>query len=218
MFLTKKNTLNWRAIVIGVFVTLLLVFCGIFWFDVPMYNFFHQFDWSIWHIFGAIFSAKTWLVVSLVFVMVFYVKKIISTKSKLSITDFYSKIRSSYAFWIFCSVFLASSIGAVLKLVIGRMRPIFYDALNLTGFFPFTNDWAFHSMPSGHAIASFAGLVTISLIVPRVKWFTWTLAIVIGLSRLCVGVHWASDVILGAFIGMIAADVVRALMVRTSHK
>lgn len=218
MFLTKKNTLNWRAIVIGIIVTLVLVFCGILWFDIPVYNFLHRFDWKIWHVLDVVFSVKTWLVVSLIFVTAFYIKKIISTKSKLSLSGFYDKVRNSYAFSIFCSVFLASVFGGTLKLVIGRMRPIFYAALNMTGFFPFTTDWAFQSMPSGHAMASFAGLVTIGLIAPRAKWFTWSLAIVIGFSRLCIGVHWASDVILGAFIGMIAADVVRAMLVRTSRK
>jgi len=218
MFLTKKNTLNWRAIIIGTVVTLLLVFAGIFWFDIPMYNFLHRFDCRFWRILGTIFSAKSWLVLSLIFVVVFYVRKIITTKSMFSLSDFYHQIRGSYAFWIFCSVLLGLSTGMILKLVIGRMRPIFYDALNMTGFFPFADDWAFHSMPSGHAIASFAGLVTIGLIAPRAKWFTWSLAIVIGLSRLCIGVHWASDVILGAFIGMIAADAVRAWMVRSARK
>ena len=90
MFLTKKNTLNWRAIVIGALVTLVLVFCGIFWFDIPVYNLLHRFDWKFWHILGAVFSVKSWLIVSLVFVMAFYIKKIISTKSKVSLFDFYN--------------------------------------------------------------------------------------------------------------------------------
>ena len=50
----------------------------------------------------------------------------------------------------------------------------------------------------------------LGLLAPKIKWFTWTLAIVIGLSRICVGAHWPSDVIFGAFIGMLAADVVKS--------
>jgi len=214
MFLTKKNSLNWPAIIIGTIITVMLVLMGVFWFDIPVYNFLRQFNWNIWKILGAIFSTKVWLVISFILVAIFYARKIIDTKSRISLSKFYNAIRTSYAFNIFCSVCLASVIGIIFKYSLGRMRPIFYDALNLTGFFPFTNDWAFHSMPSGHAMASFAGLVTIGLLAPRAKWFTWTLAIVIGISRVCIGVHWPSDVIFGAFIGMIAADAVRAYLAK----
>lgn len=218
MFLTHEKKLNFRAIVIGAISALVLILAGIFWFDIPLYNFFHKFNWGIWKFFGVIFSTKVWLVVSFILVLIFYLRKVIKTKSHIGLSNFYKMIRGSYAFWIFCSVFMASVIGGVLKFVIGRMRPIFYDALNLTGFFPFTKDWAFHSMPSGHAMASFAGLVTIGLLAPRAKWFTWTLAIIIGVSRVCDGMHWPSDVLFGAFIGMIAADVVHAWMARGAHK
>jgi undecaprenyl-diphosphatase len=67
-------------------------------------------------------------------------------------------------------------------------------------------------------MASFAALVTIGLLAPRAKWFTWTLAIIIGMSRVCAGMHWPSDVIFGAFIGMVAADVVYAWMARGVRK
>lgn len=214
MFLTRTNKLNWSAIVIGAISTLILVFAGVFWFDIPLYNFLHRFDWGFWNVFGTLFGAKVWLVVSFLVVVVFYLRKVLKTKSRMGISNLYKMVRTSYAFWIFCSVFLASGIGGILKIIIGRMRPIFYDALNMTGFFPFTKDWAFHSMPSGHAMASFAALVTIGLLAPRAKCFTWTLAIIIGVSRVCTGMHWPSDVILGAFIGMIAADVVHAWMAR----
>ena len=66
-------------------------------------------------------------------------------------------------------------------------------------------------MPSGHSAASFAGLVMIGMLVGgKIKWLTWTLAVVIGLSRIMIGAHWPSDVLLGAFIGMVSADFVLA--------
>ena len=106
-------------------------------------------------------------------------------------------------------MFAARIVGKLLKSIIGRMRLVFFEALDKVGFVPLSTDWAFNSMPSGHTFASFAGLVMLGLLAPRVKWFTWSLAIVIGLSRICVGAHWPSDVILGAFIGMVAADFVQ---------
>lgn len=111
----------------------------------------------------------------------------------------------------------ASLIAQVLKVIIGRARPIFYEALNMTGFFPFTADWAFNSMPSGHTTASFAGLVMLGLLAPKIKWFTWTLAVIIGVSRVCCGAHWPTDVILGAFIGMVVADFVKHILKKHFH-
>ncbi len=214
MFITRENKLNWMRILIGAIVTLGLVFAGIFWFDIPVFNFLRRFDCIFCEYIGKIFAAKVWLVVSFVVLCVFYIRKFLHSKEKNFFSNIYGRIKNSYAFMVFASVFLASFVGIILKVLIGRARPVFYEALNMTGFYPFARDWAFHSMPSGHTMASFAGLVMIGMLVPRAKWFTWTLAVVIGVSRVCVGAHWPSDVILGAFIGMIAADIVRAVVAR----
>ena len=214
MFITRENKLNWMRILIGAIVTLASVFMGIFWFDVPVFNLLRRFDCITCEYIGEIFGTKVWLVVSFVVLCVFYVRKFLHSKEKNFFSNVYGRIKNSYAFMVFASVFLASFVGIVLKVLIGRARPVFYEALNMTGFYPFARDWAFHSMPSGHTMASFAGLVMIGMLVPRAKWFTWTLAIIIGVSRVCVGAHWPSDVILGAFIGMIAADIVRAVVAR----
>ncbi|MBO4700141.1 MAG: phosphatase PAP2 family protein [Alphaproteobacteria bacterium] len=218
MFLTQENKLDFKKILFGAIVTCALVLGGVFWFDIPVFNFLRTFDYKIWGVLGAIFSAKNWLVVSLIVLIIFYIKKSIQTKPKFSFSDFYNKIKSSYAFWIFSSVFLAVSTGALLKFIIGRARPIFYEAIGMTGFFPFTGDTAFHSMPSGHALASFAGLIMIGMLAPRAKWFTWGLAIVIAVSRVCSGFHWPADVIFGAVWGVLCADIVHAWMVRRLNK
>ena len=84
----------------------------------------------------------------------------------------------------------------------------------MTGFFPPSLDWAFNSMPSGHTTICFAGLVMVGMLAPKYKALTWTLAIVIGLSRVAIGAHWPSDVILGAFIGMAIADIVKGTLLK----
>jgi membrane-associated phospholipid phosphatase len=215
MFITRENKLNWLRILAGVIVTLALVFAGIFWFDIPVFNFLRRFDCVTCEYIGEIFGIKVWLAVSFIVLCVFYIRKFLRSKEKNFFKNIYGRIKNSYAFMVFTSVFLASFAGIILKVLIGRARPVFYEALGMTGFYPFARDWAFHSMPSGHTMASFAGLVMIGMLVPRAKWFTWTLAIVIGVSRVCVGAHWPSDVVLGAFIGMIAADIVRAVVARS---
>lgn len=219
MFLAhSENKIIWSHVAVAAAVVIGLVFGGIFGFDKWLFNILHCLNCEFFRTLGQIFNVKVWLALSLIAVCVFYVRKTLVSHAKFSWNSVYDRIKGSYAFWIFCSVFLATAVCGVLKIALGRARPIFYEALDMTGFFPFAHDWAFHSMPSGHTAASFAGLVMIGMLLPRAKWFTWSLAIVIGVSRVCVGTHWPSDVILGAFIGMLAADMVMAFCSRRINK
>ena len=211
-----RNILRWSRVLVAFVITVIAVLAGVFWFDIPVYNFLRGFNVSILEYVDVIFSAQSWLILSFVVVVAFMIRKMVQAHKIFRLGEAWSRVRASYAFWVFCSVFCASGIGGVLKFVIGRARPIFYEALGMTGFFPFARDWAFHSMPSGHALASFAGLVMIGLIAPRARWFSWMLAGVIGVSRICVGAHWPSDVILGAFIGIFVAFLVRNVLARRS--
>lgn len=225
MFLTKDNKIKWKWLGVGAAVTAGLVALGILWFDKPLYLFLRNFDCGLFRVFDVVFAAKIWLLVSAVVLVVFYIKKawsvpprIRNARNHISVAvimkDFWNKVRNSYAMFVLSSVLAASAVAGVLKVLIGRARPVFFEALDMTGFFPPSFEWAFNSMPSGHTVATFAGLVMLGLLAPRVKWFTWTLAIVVGISRVCVGAHWPSDVILGAFIGMAMADLVKALLKR----
>lgn len=223
MFLTKDNNIKWNWLIYGSIVTLFLVLLGVFWFDKSLFLFLRDYDFGLWRIFNTIFKAEMWIAVSLIILVIFYIKKIMTesvkyrnSKGKICLKTFVidtiNKTKNSYAFYVFISVVCASFITQVLKVVLGRARPVFYEALNMTGFFPFTADWAFNSMPSGHTTASFAGLVMLGLLAPKIKWFTWSLASVIGVSRICYGAHWPTDVILGAFIGMVTADLVKHVL------
>lgn len=223
MFLTKDNKIKWKFLGYATIITFLIVLLGVMWFDRPLYLFMRNFDFGLWRIFDFVFDTKIWLLVSAVIMLFFYVKKALKEKPKLKneenkysvltfCKDALQKVRNSYAFYVFCAVLAAGVVGKILKILIGRARPIFYEALDMTGFFPFSTDWAFNSMPSGHTFASFAGLVMLGLLAPKIKWFTWSLAILIGASRVFYGAHWPTDVILGAFIGMVAADLVKAAL------
>ena len=220
MFLTPDNKLKIKWLEWGTFITLVLVLLGITWFDKPLYIFMRYFDSSLWHIFDYIFDAKVWLVLTGILLVFVWVRKIVNfgvkyknEKNQLSIVSFLkdcvSKVRTNYAFLIFSSVLSAGIIANIIKVILGRFRPIFFEALGVTGFRPFSFEWAFNSMPSGHTAATFAGLVMVGMLVPKFKAVTWTLAIVVGASRVACGAHWPTDVLLGAFIGMVVADLIK---------
>ena len=56
-------------------------------------------------------------------------------------------------------------------------------------------------MPSGHASTSFAGAVVLAALVGRAAPGLFTLAVVIALSRVYVGVHYPLDIVAGAALG-----------------
>ncbi len=219
MFLTSGNKLRWNWIAWGAVIVATIIALGIAWFDRPVYLFFRAMDCGIWNLFDRVFDAWIWIAVTGSLVLLVYLKNAINSgvnykndKNWFSVFAFvrdgYNKIGHSYAFYVLASVVSASIVAKVLKIIIGRARPVFFEALGMTGFFPFNTEWAFNSMPSGHTTATFAGLVMIGMLVPQAKVFTWTLAIIVGASRVCHGAHWPTDVVFGAFIGMVVADIV----------
>ena len=225
MFLTSNNKIQWRKMAIAALVVMLLVCLGVFWFDKSLYIFIRNLDCRFFRILSAIFDDKVWFVVTSVAAIFFCVKKCAKTDCEFIVNrnkvgmftyvrNFFETSKTNNAFLILYSVLATGIIVKVLKIFIGRARPIFFEALGMTGFFPPSTEWAFNSMPSGHTAVSFAGLVMIGMLAPKYKPLTWGMAILVAISRVAVGAHWPSDVILGAFIGMVIADVVKGSLLK----
>lgn len=225
MFISKQNTIRWNLLIIATLVVVGVILLGIRWYDIPLYVYLQQYNYVAWRWFANIFDGKVWVIVFGLATILMYLKKTYDLRNdptthmhwfniKFLTRDAYAKLKNSNAFLVFCSLVLSGVVVEILKFVIGRARPIFFDEFGIVGFFPGTFEWAFNSMPSGHTALSFAGLVMLGMLMPRFKFLTWGLAILIGLSRVAIGAHWPTDVILGAFVGMVAADVVLAIVRR----
>ena len=103
------------------------------------------------------------------------------------------------ALLVAASVISSTIVIYVVKTVVGRVRPELWDTQWYWG----------SSFPSGHtlAVAAFATAIAlcVSRIMPKARKFALAIAILwiflVGLSRLVLGVHWPTDVLVAACIG-----------------
>jgi undecaprenyl-diphosphatase len=75
-----------------------------------------------------------------------------------------------------------------------------------------------HSFPSGHAATSFACATVLSAYAPRYRVPFFALATLIALSRIYNGMHYPTDVLAGAVLGVLTALLLLARVRRRSRR
>ena len=103
---------------------------------------------------------------------------------------------------ILISVALSAILANILKYTIDLPRPyVIYPFIEKLG------SGGSPSFPSGHTADAFAFAMALSLMWRRwqiwIPVFVW--AALVGYSRMCLGVHFPSDVMAGSLIGVISA-------------
>ena len=114
--------------------------------------------------------------------------------------------RRAEAGWLTASILGASAANALIKLFVDRPRPTVVDHLaNVSN----------ASFPSGHAMISTAILLTVGAMLAETQRTAaartylmagaGVLSLLIGLSRIYLGVHWPTDVLAGWCFGAVWA-------------
>jgi undecaprenyl-diphosphatase len=88
--------------------------------------------------------------------------------------------------------------SSVLKFIFDRPRPC-HSLSNVQLLVPCGSGYSF---PSSHAVNAFAAALVLSHFIARWSWAFFTAAGLLAFSRLYVGVHYPSDVLGGAVIGL----------------
>ncbi|WP_448613366.1 phosphatase PAP2 family protein [Modestobacter sp. URMC 112] len=104
--------------------------------------------------------------------------------------------------WVAAAVLLVAPLTGLLKELVGRLRPQYAGG---------GAEYTSLAFPSGHA-SGVAALVTTALLLawpalgPRARrwWLAagLALAVLVGLTRIWLGVHWLSDVVGGEALGL----------------
>ncbi len=116
------------------------------------------------------------------------------------------------------AVVVASTVSQIIRLPLGRERPIVEGNGGSDPFvfrpFKGLSSRDYRAFPSIHSSSGFAAAAVLAGEVahrwPDARWYVtpvaYALAATPGLSRMYMNQHWASDVLMGAFIGVVAGQ------------
>lgn len=104
----------------------------------------------------------------------------------------------------FAAVAATGILANVIKLFVGRGRPILFEDGGIFQFQPFSTAYANLSFPSGHSTTCGAVAMILILWFPRwwPAWSAWLFAV--AMSRVPAGAHYPSDVVAGYGLGLLA--------------
>ena len=126
------------------------------------------------------------------------------------IFDYVSKL----LVFLFASVALSGLTASLLKNVIGRARPKFYDELGSLAFHPFSFDASFAAFPSGHAATIGALAGALAIVWPRARVPLLLAGAWIAATRFLIAAHYFTDAVAGYALGLAFAYFLRGSLAR----
>lgn len=114
---------------------------------------------------------------------------------------------------MFFALTISQIIVHSLKRILSRERPYkILEQLNTFGI-----NLKDYSFPSGHSAASFSIATTLALNVPKLSALVFIIAIIIGISRIYLGVHYPTDVAAGIVIGFSISLILHLFFLETIY-
>lgn len=111
--------------------------------------------------------------------------------------------------FLFAAIGLTGLFSSLIKNMIGRARPGVGGSINPFLFDPFHWAPSFASLPSGHGTTAFAALAAFGTLFPRARTALLIYGVIIAMSRVAIGAHYVSDVMVAAVVGIVGVMVVR---------
>jgi membrane-associated phospholipid phosphatase len=121
-----------------------------------------------------------------------------------------NKTLANTAAFLFAAVALSGLANDLIKVLAGRSRPGLLFSQGVYGFKPFTNQYYYASFPSGHANTIAALCYGLGVVTGRFKYIRLSIALAVMASRVIVGAHFPSDVLFGAYLGVVVTELIAA--------
>ncbi len=111
---------------------------------------------------------------------------------------------------VFLSALTAGALAELMKLIIGRERPVDGNQIqegwyNFRPFLSGFTDGSNLGLPSSHAATAFGGCLMLAALIPNTRRFLILLALGCGITRMLTGAHFATDVYTGAILGYLVS-------------
>jgi membrane-associated phospholipid phosphatase len=117
---------------------------------------------------------------------------------------------------LWLSLLFTALVSFVLKVIIQRQRPF---ELGIVSTLPLLNQvsnaWNY-SMPSFQAMMVFSALPVLNKEFPRFKYFWILFAMLVAVSRVYLGLHFASDVVVGSMVGLLIGLLIVQIQEKTN--
>ncbi len=118
----------------------------------------------------------------------------------------YNKLRDFFLF-LFSATLITGVLTQIIKHLVGRPRPNYALENNTYGVDFFSLESSFHSFPSGHTSTVFIVAFCLAIFTPKLKYFYFLFAGIVGFSRIVVGAHYLFDVLSGAVVALIGLKI-----------
>lgn len=119
-----------------------------------------------------------------------------------------AKVRIGIVLAVICVALLDPLTHYILKPMFGRSRPchVLDDIRMLVGC------GGKFGFPSNHAVNIFAAMTVLSLFIRKYAGLFYTIALLIGISRIYLGRHYPADVLAGALVGSLFSALIIYLL------
>ena len=129
-----------------------------------------------------------------------------------------NEITANAAAFLFAAVALSGLANDLIKVLVGRSRPGLLLSQGIYWFKPFTHQYYYASFPSGHANTIGALCYGLYRVSGRFKWAWLTIALAVMASRVILGAHFPSDVLFGAYLGVVVTELIAAAFEKKSKR